>query len=268
MTAMGGLFHIGCSIIQQFKESVDRLCKENFKRRKIMNHSEMQEKMEDALERIREVLVEAHGIITAQLLEENKKFKKKPNRKEKNDPDFTGYYVWPRRCGQKWMRKDGSGLSNDYRDYVWVTAENAVTKEKCYINLFYNNVDPTTGNPHTQFGRIQFGRGGSKDDFNEGKPSKKSEASLHDRIDMKPTGTQKDGYGILYYHGEKERDSGQAIFMGTFDPEKLVKDFIKFLDETREEEYEYVKGVNLEKSGDERRIVIALGKTKVKKILS
>ena len=260
-----------------------------------MKQREMHEKMEKALGTIRKVLESAHKEVRDELLKKKgvredsngKKIKfisgKKPANFNIDAEEFNGcsdvYYVWGRPATRNRMttsdcpeKKRHTG--RDLRNYVWVTVENAKSNEKCYINLFYNDLDPNTGNPHTQFGRIQFARGGSKDDLNLGKPSEKTEASIHDRISMKqvPKGADYDGYGIHYYHGEKSRDSDQAIFMGTFDPEKLVKDFIEFLEETQQKEIEYVKdvkivdnakdveGLNWENNGDGRWVVIELGK--------
>lgn len=51
------------------------------------------------------------------------------------------------------MRKNKS--INDYSNYVWL--EIKVDDGNSYwITLFYNDVDPKSGNFHTQFGRVQF----------------------------------------------------------------------------------------------------------------
>jgi hypothetical protein len=48
----------------------------------------------------------------------------------------------------------GTNIKNDYRNYFWIDVrigDNIYT-----IGLVYNDVDPANGNPHAQFGRIQF----------------------------------------------------------------------------------------------------------------
>ena len=43
---------------------------------------------------------------------------------------------------------------NNYSNYIWICVKK---KQKSYwITLFYNDVDASSGNMHTQFGRIQF----------------------------------------------------------------------------------------------------------------
>lgn len=53
-------------------------------------------------------------------------------------------------CSRRYGRKN----INDYRNYVWLSV--MVDGEEYWINTFYNDVDPLSGNIHTQFGRIQF----------------------------------------------------------------------------------------------------------------
>jgi hypothetical protein len=51
----------------------------------------------------------------------------------------------------------GKNIKNDYRNYFWIDVrigENTYT-----IGLVHADVSPVNGNPHAQFGRIQFWKG-------------------------------------------------------------------------------------------------------------
>ena len=59
------------------------------------------------------------------------------------------------RTGNRPLRKHGiKSKNNDYREYYWITVKTA--SNTYWITLFYNDVDKTSGNFHTQLGRIQF----------------------------------------------------------------------------------------------------------------
>lgn len=63
---------------------------------------------------------------------------------------------------------------NDYRDYYWIKV---ITKSSTYwITLFYNDVDKTSGNFHTQIGRIQFWKGIDTTANSIGSPNRKDSA--------------------------------------------------------------------------------------------
>lgn len=59
------------------------------------------------------------------------------------------------RTGNRPLRKHGRKTKlNDYRDYYWITVQ--IGNSTCWITLFYNDIDESSGNFHTQIGRIQF----------------------------------------------------------------------------------------------------------------
>ena len=51
----------------------------------------------------------------------------------------------------------GNSRTNDYRNYQWIVV--TVGDETFFVCMFFNDLDPHTGNTHTQYGRIQFWRG-------------------------------------------------------------------------------------------------------------
>ena len=51
----------------------------------------------------------------------------------------------------------GNSRVNDYRNYQWIVV--AAGAETFFVCMCYNDLDPNTGNTHTQYGRIQFWRG-------------------------------------------------------------------------------------------------------------
>lgn len=50
----------------------------------------------------------------------------------------------------------GNSKVNDYRNYQWITIR--VGDATYWISMVYNDLDESTGNTHTQYGRIQFWR--------------------------------------------------------------------------------------------------------------
>ena len=48
----------------------------------------------------------------------------------------------------------GRSKKNDYRNYQWISAK--VGGREYLVTIHHNNIDLRTGNPHTQYGRIQF----------------------------------------------------------------------------------------------------------------
>ena len=65
-----------------------------------------------------------------------------------------------RRRHPDWAVRTSHGNShvNDYRCYRWITVRVAPDDVR-WISLVFNDMDPSTGNTHSQFGRIQFWRG-------------------------------------------------------------------------------------------------------------
>jgi hypothetical protein len=65
-----------------------------------------------------------------------------------------------RRRHPDWAVRTSHGNShvNDYRCYRWITVRVAPDDVR-WISLVFNDMDPATGNTHSQFGRIQFWRG-------------------------------------------------------------------------------------------------------------
>ena len=56
-----------------------------------------------------------------------------------------------RRQGKNYRK---SSTENDYSNYFWL--EFNIEGSMYWVTLFYNDIDENSGNPHTQFGRIQF----------------------------------------------------------------------------------------------------------------
>ena len=50
----------------------------------------------------------------------------------------------------------GNSTVNDYRNYQWITIR--IGEQAYWISMVYNDLDESTGNTHTQYGRIQFWR--------------------------------------------------------------------------------------------------------------
>ncbi len=48
----------------------------------------------------------------------------------------------------------GRSKKNDYRNYQWISAK--VGGREYLVTIHHNNIDLRTGNPHTQYGRLQF----------------------------------------------------------------------------------------------------------------
>ncbi len=48
----------------------------------------------------------------------------------------------------------GRSKKNDYRNYQWISVK--VEGREYLVTIHHNNIDLRTGNPHTQFGRLQF----------------------------------------------------------------------------------------------------------------
>ena len=54
-------------------------------------------------------------------------------------------------------RSGGRSQKNDYRNYQWISVR--FGDREYMLAAHHGNLDVKTGNPHTQFGRIQFWRG-------------------------------------------------------------------------------------------------------------
>lgn len=51
-------------------------------------------------------------------------------------------------------KSQGRSRLNDYRNYQWISVK--IGEREYLITTHHNNLDTRTGNPHTQYGRIQF----------------------------------------------------------------------------------------------------------------
>ena len=75
------------------------------------------------------------------------------------------------------MRKARGGFrKNDYRAFQWIVV--TLGDRIYWITMFYNDLDFSSGNFHTQYGRIQFW----KDIHREGNPDGHQETTPNDRI--------------------------------------------------------------------------------------
>ena len=103
---------------------------------------------------------------------------------------------------------------NDYRNYQWIKIH--IGNEIFWITLFYNDIDNKSGNIHTQFGRIQFWKGVTKE-------GKKGRYSPHHKVEY--TDPQKTYWRFC---GENAKDPQMWIDSPTYSPKRVVDEFVKF----------------------------------------
>ena len=184
------------------------------KRLKLLN--DRQKKLDKALDAIGDVLTETAAEIAAELESRDEFDSASGHRK---------YIVRTLYKGQPCQRKYSRGMRTeefDFRNYVWITVMDANDDQRQWmLTLHFNDIDNdrdfefNSGNPHTQFGRIQFWR---DININEGTCNSPNKV------------ISKDGGNIvLEFCGEKSSDPGQSIYDGTYNPITLVDSFIKFL---------------------------------------
>ena len=105
-----------------------------------------------------------------------------------------------------------SSTGNDYTNYFWL--EFNIEGNIYWVTLFYNDIDEKSGNPHTQFGRIQFW----KVNLNEGAVN-----TPHRKVEGK-------------WEFCKGQASSYSVWMDdeNYDPKKVVEAFKKFQNECRD----------------------------------
>lgn len=68
--------------------------------------------------------------------------------------DVLGAELRVRLVGIPVRKSHGRSTKNDYRNYQWLSVK--ISTNEYLLTLHHNNLDLKTGNPHTQFGRVQF----------------------------------------------------------------------------------------------------------------
>jgi len=113
-------------------------------------------------------------------------------------------------CGKASQGKFG------YKNYIGVCVKDINNDDKIWeIALYYNDVDKN-GNCHTQFGKIQFWK-----DIKNTSP-----ISVHEPV------SSKDGDMVVKLCFSKAYNPKQAIYDETYNPKKLIDDFIKWANVT------------------------------------
>ena len=118
-----------------------------------------------------------------------------------------------------------SSAGNDYRDFVLVYVCDPEAKLEHWISLVTNDIDPSTGNPHSQIGRIQYWKnvplGGSPHKIIEGR-QQKSQRSLSA------------GNSFIHeYNGSESMISSYSLRDDIFDKataKSVVQEFFDFTD--------------------------------------
>jgi len=173
-----------------------------------MNNIEKQEKLNLALDSIGDILSKAALEIAIEL-ESRDEFK----------PGSMHHELVLRRGNKGKFSKGLHTPDFDFRNYVWITVKDIEDdKKRWMIALNFQDIDNdrdleiNSGNPHTQFGRIQFWK---ELNIKEGCCN-----GPHVLLD-------KEGGDIaLKFCGNKSFDPKQSIYDGTYDPKVLVDKFL------------------------------------------
>ena len=129
-------------------------------------------------------------------------------------------------------RGKGSTVGDDRRDYAWLCLQigkRGAIERTYWLTLFYNDVDPDRGNPHTQVGRIQFWK-------NVGK--------IAGKHGLTPNGMTADGRFYLKPENADGRHKKTPIYIDAdnYVPEQIVADFIDFVKEDYEKWKKEING--------------------------
>lgn len=132
-------------------------------------------------------------------------------------PDITAK---PSPGGQK-SEKTG----NDRTLYNWVNVTSGKRKIG-FINLFLNEIDPRTVNPHTQFGKIVFGLGDNE--------KKHCLVKFQNFKQLNPTDDKRRlKKGIVKFDFEEYYDSKISIFDDDYSAKEVAEEFKKWLEKSK-----------------------------------
>lgn len=106
----------------------------------------------------------------------------------------------------------GRNDKNDYRHYIWIVAKTPSPEKEYWLALFYNDLDPKTGNHHTQIGRIQFWK-----NIENKSPNK--------RIKLK------NNKKVWTFNTIDCAEPKKGFTLADEDPKTIAKDFIDFVKE-------------------------------------
>lgn len=118
----------------------------------------------------------------------------------------------PKKC----VRRGRKTERNDFSDYLWIPV--IVNNNEYWLTLFYNDINKESGNPRTQFGKIQFWKNISHKGSDIGTP--------HTKL----------GEKWLFESANAGKDLGKVQRIGDerFTVDTVVDEFIKFIEENEQ----------------------------------
>ena len=119
--------------------------------------------------------------------------------------------------------KPKSEPKNYYLNYISILMKERKGDKTRAISLEYSDVDKNTVNTHTQFGRIQFCKDVVKKENAPYDPNEK--IPWREARKFLPIKT---GDIALIFCNSKMEDSGQSLYDDSYDPEKLVNEFMNW----------------------------------------
>lgn len=120
------------------------------------------------------------------------------------------------KLSEKYGRRGRKTEQNDFSAYFWIPV--FLNDKEYWITLFYNDINEESGNPRTQFGKIQFWKNISHEGSDIGTPHiKQGEKWLFESANAGE------------YLGKVQRIGDES-----FNVDSVVDEFIKFIEENEQ----------------------------------